>query len=79
MQQQQPQPQGTEQLGVEPQQQMMGHQTSGIVPKEYQKKVLMQLPEFVFSGPDVVQGQFQPNYHTNNQNGFTELDKQYQQ
>ena len=30
------------------------------------------LPEFVFSGPDIVHGQFQPN----NQIGFTELDKQ---
>ena len=37
------------------------------------------LPEFVFSGPDIVQGQIQPNKHTNNQIGFTELDKLYQQ
>ena len=46
MQQQQPQPQGTEQLGVEPQQQLMGHQTSGTVPKGYQEKVLSQVPDY---------------------------------
>ena len=33
------------------------------------------LPEFVFSEPDIIQGQIQPNKHTNNQIGFTELDK----
>ena len=46
MQDQQPQPHGTEQLGVEPQQQMMGHQTSGIVPIGYQEKVFGQVPDY---------------------------------
>ena len=37
------------------------------------------LPKFVLSGPDVIQGRFQSNNHTNNKYGFTELDKQYHQ
>ena len=37
------------------------------------------LPEFVLSGPDVVQGKFQTSNHTNNKYGFIELDKQYHQ